>query len=131
MPQPSIFAVPLHLGKGGTASILTPMTAMEWYEDYAKDTAVDGVDGRLVSAFHFSEGWDSWEMHPAGDEIVICLSGSMTLIQDFADGTSAQTTIGAGEFAINPPGCWHTADVESEASALFITSGMGTEHRPR
>ena len=26
---------------------------------------------------------------------------------------------------------WHTADIESEASALFITAGLGTEHRPR
>ena len=36
-----------------------------------------------------------------------------------------------GEYAINDPGVWHTADVESEATALFITSGEGTEHRPR
>jgi mannose-6-phosphate isomerase-like protein (cupin superfamily) len=129
--QSSIFALPLHLGKGGTATVLTPMTGMEWYEDYAKATAVDGADGRLVSAFHFTQSWDSWEMHPAGDEIVICLSGSMTLIQEFADGSSGHVTISAGEFAINPPGCWHTADIEGEASALFITAGMGTDHRPR
>ena len=36
-----------------------------------------------------------------------------------------------GEYAINPPGVWHTADVESEATALFITAGLGTELRPR
>ncbi len=32
---------------------------------------------------------------------------------------------------INEPGVWHTADVESTATALFITAGLGTEHRPR
>ncbi len=111
--------------------MLTPMTGMDWYDDYAKNSASDGADGRLVSAFQFTQSWDSWEMHPAGDEIVICLSGSMTLIQEFADGSTGQATISAGEFAINPPGCWHTADVTGEASALFITAGMGTEHRPR
>ena len=36
-----------------------------------------------------------------------------------------------GDYAINPPGTWHTADVEGEATALFITAGWGTEHRPR
>jgi hypothetical protein len=37
----------------------------------------------------------------------------------------------AGEYAINPRGVWHTAGVASHATALFITAGMGTEHRPR
>ena len=40
-------------------------------------------------------------------------------------------TLQAGEYAINPPGTWHTADVDHEATGLFITAGMGTEHRPR
>jgi quercetin dioxygenase-like cupin family protein len=36
-----------------------------------------------------------------------------------------------GEYAINPPGAWHTADVDGRATALFVTAGMGTQHRPR
>lgn len=40
-------------------------------------------------------------------------------------------TVGPGEYAINPPGVWHTADVEGEATALFITAGLGTEARAR
>ena len=43
----------------------------------------------------------------------------------------ATVTLGPGDYAINPPGAWHTADVEEEAAALFITAGLGTEHRPR
>ena len=70
-------------------------------------------------------------MHPAGDEVVLCLTGAITLHQEFPDGRSESTTIGAGEYAINPPGVWHTADIVSEASALFITAGAGTQHRPR
>jgi hypothetical protein len=31
----------------------------------------------------------------------------------------------------NPPGWWHTADVTGSATALFITAGLGTEHRAR
>jgi quercetin dioxygenase-like cupin family protein len=40
-------------------------------------------------------------------------------------------TLRAGDYAINPPGVWHTADVAGETTALFITAGMGTENRPR
>ncbi len=55
----------------------------------------------------FDGPWDSWEMHPKGAELV------------------------AGQAIINPPGVWHTADVDGRASALFVTAGVGTEIRPR
>jgi mannose-6-phosphate isomerase-like protein (cupin superfamily) len=106
-------------------------TGMDWYQGYCERHDRDGAEGRLVSMHSFTESWDSWEMHPLGDEVVLCLSGQMRLHQEFADGTTANVTIGAGEYAINPPGCWHTADVDGVATALFITAGMGTEHRPR
>lgn len=104
---------------------------MDWYMAYGTRHEGDGAEGRLVSSFSFTESWDSWEMHPAGDEVVLCLTGSMTLHQEFPDGTAVTVTIGAGEYAINPPGVWHTADIEGAASALFITAGWGTETRPR
>lgn len=69
--------------------------------------------------------------HLHGDEVVLCLSGTMTLQQKFADGTTAAVTIGPGEYAINPPGCWHSADIVGTATALFITPGFGTETLPR
>ena len=54
----------------------------------------------------------------------------MTLIQQI-DGAEVRTTLGPGDYAINPPGVWHTADVEGAATALFITAGLGTDTRPR
>jgi mannose-6-phosphate isomerase-like protein (cupin superfamily) len=81
--------------------------------------------------YRFSENWDSWEMHPLGDEVVLCLSGSMTLHQEHADGATAVVTLCPNEYAVNPPGTWHTADVEGEAVALFITAGTDTKHKPR
>ena len=121
----------IHLGLGATAVAQPPFTGMEWYAGYGQRHDADGAEGRLVSMYTFSEPWDSWEMHPAGDEVVICTSGAMTLHQEHADGSTATVTIGAGEYAINPPGTWHTADVAGEATAVFITAGLGTEHRPR
>ncbi len=123
---------PLHLGLGARALPQPEFTgAMEWYLDYADRTAGDHAEGRLVTTHHFSESWTSWEMHPAGDEIVLCLAGEMTLHQEFPNGRPEHVTIRAGEYAINPPGVWHTADVVGSAVALFITAGLGTEHRPR
>ncbi len=127
----SLLEHPLHLGLGATAIMQPAFTGMEWYEGYAARAAADGAEGRLVSMHRFSESWDSWEMHPLGDEVVLCLSGQMTLHQEHADGSTASVTIGEGEYAINPPGCWHTADLKGPATALFITAGLGTEHRPR
>lgn len=129
--MPSLFENPLHLGLGATAIPQPPFTRMDWHEAYGVRNASDGAEGRLVTIYRFSENWDSWEMHPLGDEVVLCLSGRMMLHQEHADGSTTSTAIGAGEYAINPPGCWHTADIEGEVTALFITAGLGTEHRPR
>jgi mannose-6-phosphate isomerase-like protein (cupin superfamily) len=122
---------PIHLGRGGTAVAEPEFTGMDWYEAYGERHAADGADGRLVSLFSFSESWDSWEMHPAGAEVVLCISGRMTLHQELADGLKQSLDLGPGEYAINPPGAWHTADADGPVTALFITHGEGTTHRPR
>ena len=106
-------------------------TGMDWYQGYGRRHDNEGAEGRLVSMHSFTESWDSWEMHPAGDEVVLCTAGRMTLHQEYADGTTATVIIGTGQYVVNPPGCWHTADVEEEATALFITAGLGTQHRQR
>ena len=54
----------------------------------------------------------------------------MTLIQEI-DGKPVRTHLTAGQYAINPPGVWHTADVEKKATGVFVTAGAGTDHRPR
>lgn len=127
----SIERFPLHLGLGARAVPQPEFTGMEWYEAYGARNAADGREGRLVSMYSFTESWTSWEMHPAGDEVVICVAGAMTLHQQRPDGTAETVTLGPGEYAINAPGVWHTADIEGSATAVFITAGEGTEHRPR
>lgn len=129
--MPNLFTYPIHLGLGATAVPQPEFTGMEWYEGYGARHDGDGAEGRLVSLYTFTESWDSWEMHPAGDEVVVCLDGSITLHQEMKDGGKATVTLGKGDYAINPPGAWHTADVSAAVTALFITSGLGTEHRPR
>ena len=126
----SLERFPLHLGLGARAVAQPEFTGMEWYAGYVDRHATDGNEGRLVSLFSFREDWTSWERHPAGDEAVICTAGEITLIQELPDGPR-KVTLRTGEYAINPRGVWHTADVAGDATALFITAGVGTEHRPR
>ncbi len=134
MPGTSLETHPIHLGLDGTAvpqpEFPRDSQAMQWYLDYGARHADDGEQARLVSCYRFTEDWPSWEMHPAGAEVVVCIEGSITLIQEI-DGAPVRTTLDPGEYAINPPGVWHTADVADHATAFFITPGVGTQGRPR
>jgi quercetin dioxygenase-like cupin family protein len=126
----SLERFPLHLGRGARAVPQPQFTGMEWYAAYLERHAADGDEGWLVQMHGFSASWTSWEKHPAGDEVVICTAGGITLIQELPDGTQT-VALRAGDYAINPRGVWHTADVAAPATALFITAGRGTERRPR
>lgn len=131
MSDLSLSKYPIHLALGGGAEREPEFNGdMAWYAGYAERHGADGVDGRLVSWGSFSQSWDVWEMHPSGGEVVLCTAGEITLVQEI-DGSEVRTTLVAGEAAINEPGTWHTADVADAATCVFITSGMGTEHRPR
>lgn len=123
---------PLHLGLGATAEIEPRFTGeVSWYGGYSERHVADGAEGRLVTMSKHEGAWDMWEMHPMGAEVVICTEGSLSLTQEFPDGETVTTVITAGEYIVNPPGVWHTANAESSGTAVFITAGMGTEHRPR
>lgn len=130
MTNPSLSSKFIHLGLGATALIQPEFSGMEWYAGYGERHGSDGKEGRLVSMHTFSEPWSSWEMHPVGHEVVVCTAGEIVLIQEL-DGREVAVTLQPGEYAINDPGVWHTADVSDTATALFITAGLGTEHRPR
>lgn len=132
MTKANLKTHPVHLGLGATAEVEPAFTGdIAWYEAYMTRHASDGAEARIVALHSFSEPWGMWEMHPEGEEMVLCISGEMTLHQEDPDGTTRQVTLAPGEYAINGRGVWHTADVEGEATALFITAGLGTEHRSR
>ncbi|MGK6354606.1 cupin domain-containing protein [Sphingomonas sp. DT-207] len=131
--MPHLPTNPAHLGLGASASIEPKFTGPEWYAAYGERHGADGAEGRLVSQYSFDTSWDAWEMHPHGAELVIVTAGSLTLHQQHADGSAESITLHANDYAINPPGTWHTADVPegTTATAIFITPGLDTQHRPR
>nr|WP_211371560.1 cupin domain-containing protein [Altericroceibacterium indicum] len=122
---------PIHLGLDGNAVPLPAIDSERWYDEYLARFAGDGTQGRLISQFSFSENWESWEMHPHGDEIVLCIAGTMVLHQQSETGETATVTLKSGDYAINPAGWWHTADATTQVTAIFITTAYGTIHRAR
>lgn len=94
----------------------------------ALDQDFDGFQGHSLMAVHeFSESWSMWERHPAGDEIVMLLSGRATLVLKTDEGEEVVTLETAGAYVIVPKGVWHTAKVSEPTRMLFITPGEGTE----
>lgn len=121
----------VHLGLGGVTRPLPDFSwAPEFLDRYARETASDGPDGRLVSLLPHTNDWTGWERHPAGEELVVVLSGRVRLVYDEGSGGEV-AELGPSEAVINPKGAWHTADVLEAGLALYITPGLGTEHRPR
>lgn len=86
------------------------------------------MDGLTLSAYDYGESW-SWERHPAGDEVVVQLSGRTTFVLDVGTGEE-RVTLGGGEAVVVPAGVWHRAEVLEPGRVLHLTFGKGTEHRP-
>ena len=93
--------IPVHLGLGATVVPQERFTGdMDWYERHG----ADGVEGRLVSMHTFTASWDTWDMHPNGEELVVCTDGELTLTQE-VDGEARSVVLGAGAAVVNPLGC--------------------------
>ncbi|MGW6289906.1 cupin domain-containing protein [Streptomyces sp. NPDC055107] len=122
---------PVHLGLGSRAK---PVEGFAWdpevLQAYSAAVAADGAEGRMVTIFDGEGPGDHWERHPAGDELVVCLSGSVTVTRD-VDGVPDRVALRPGEATVNPAGAWHAVDMAGPATILTITAGLGTDHRPR
>lgn len=81
----------------------------------------------LVSLHEFSGPWPTWEKHPAGDEVIVLLSGVATLRIRTASGEETVTLDTAGSYTVVPRNTWHTAETSQKTRMLFITPGEGTE----
>ncbi|XLZ69389.1 WxcM-like domain-containing protein [Massilia sp. SR12] len=119
----------LHLGPGGTA---VPLEVNETFWEKLGSGGLDHLGpGRLVSTYDFNADWTGWERHPAGEEVVVLITGALEFVLESAQGEQSIALERPGQFLLIPRGVWHTANVAASATALFITPGDGTEHRPR
>lgn len=119
-----------HLGLGARVDLLPDFAwTPEYLAAYRDRTAADGDEGRLVLFGDQDASWESWERHPAGEELVVLMSGRVDLLQEI-DGEVRVVELTPGTAVVNPRGVWHTADVHEPGQALFITPSRGTEGRP-
>lgn len=107
----------------------TPIAVSDRFYEDLENKFGDFKRKRLISHYIFDKNWVSWEMHPAGDELVCLLSGQVDFIleQDGAENTVCLNV--PGDYLLVPRGTWHTARVHKPSSVLFITPGEGTQHR--
>lgn len=123
-----ILSTYLHVGDNGRIGPI-PVSDTFW-PDLAAGKHPQLDEGRLLSAFTFNEPWPSWERHPAGEELVLLLSGSASLVLE-QDGTQRIVALDApGDYVLVPRNTWHTARTQVATTLLFLTPGAGTEHRP-
>lgn len=119
----------LHLGRG------PDVTRLDVDETFWQtiDERTELHTGRLVLADDTTEDWDSWEMHPAGDELIVVTSGSVVVHVEHPDRPDLDSPIrvDAPNMVLMPAGTWHTVDVIEPARILTVTWGDGTQHRPR
>lgn len=116
------------LGDNGDAM---PVAVSDRFFEQLESKVGDFKGKRLISHFTFDKDWETWEMHPAGEEFVCLLSGQVDLIleQNGVENTVQLST--SGSYVLVPRGTWHTARVHTPSSMLFITPGEGTQNRPR
>jgi mannose-6-phosphate isomerase-like protein (cupin superfamily) len=94
------------------------------------DEKFEGFKGcALVAAHSFDRDWSTWEIHPAGDEIVVLMSGAATFVLEEKGGHRTVQLAKPGEFVIVPKNTWHTARVSQPTTMIFVTPGEGTENR--
>lgn len=111
------------------SAIGVDVTATIWEE---LDRRFDCFKGcLLVAKFDFESDWPNWEIHPAGDEVVVLLSGYADMILDRGGRHQVSSLAQPGSFLIVPKATWHTARIATPTSLLFITPGQGTEHKPK
>ena len=87
------------------------------------------VRGTLAGVYAMTDDWPHWEMHPAGDEVLVLLEGEATFVFDEPQGVR-HVPMHAGSTAIVPKGVWHRALISVPGRLLALTYGEGTLHRP-
>ncbi len=95
------------------------------------DERFEGFRGHvLVAGYEFGADWGMWEQHPAGDELVVLMSGAATMVYRVGDDEFRVRLTDPGTYVVVPRGAWHTAvEVAAPTRMLFITPGEGTDNQ--
>lgn len=124
----NILSTYLHFGDKGEAETID--VSDSFWAALSSGAMPELDQGRLMSAFSFSEPWATWERHPEGDELVMLLAGAVTVVLEVQGEEKPVALADPGAYVLVPRGVWHTARTSVHTTLLFLTPGAGTEHRP-
>lgn len=66
----------------GARSVASPIFEIRHdYEKYVQGFCSEQDPRRLICLYETKADWEAWESHPAGDELVLVLSGKAEFIQ--------------------------------------------------
>jgi mannose-6-phosphate isomerase-like protein (cupin superfamily) len=95
------------------------------------DNDAASMQGRMLALHHLSGPRDAhypvWEMHPAGDELLLLASGSLS-VEYRAGGAERSAPLPAHAAFIVPAGVWHRVVVHEPSVLMAMTPRRGTVH---
>jgi mannose-6-phosphate isomerase-like protein (cupin superfamily) len=103
----------------------TPEMAIKGGAEKAFAELAEYRDGAVYVGFY--SGNSEWERHPNGDEIVLVLAGSTTLVlRD--EGRDKRTPLGPDELFVVPANTWHRFEESRDLKIMTVTP-QPTDHR--
>src|SRR5262245_17884005 len=102
----------------------TPMMAIEGGAERAFARISDYRDGAIYVG-HYS-GNSEWERHSSGDEIVMTLEGSTTIVLRI-DGYDERIELSSGDIVVVPRNTWHRFENSTELKVFTVTP-QPTDH---
>lgn len=112
----------VHIGPGGKALLL---------QGDAIQARLRGLpEGHLLGVFQINSPddlhSDTWEMHPAGDEVLLLLAGELEV--EYSDGScDGNTALGAGRGVVIPQGVWHRLLLREPGLLIVLSPSPGTK----
>jgi mannose-6-phosphate isomerase-like protein (cupin superfamily) len=89
------------------------------------------ADGRVLALHHASGPHDvhypTWEMHPEGDELLILLSGSLS-VELREEETERTAPLSPQAALVVPAGVWHRVIVHEPSVLIAVTPCHNTVH---
>lgn len=112
----------VHVAPRGGASLLQ--------DDEIRACLARRPAGYVVGVFPITNDGDvhseMWEMHPAGDEVLIMLAGALTV--EYGDGVQhADSFLDASHGLVVPAGVWHRLLVREPGLLLALSPPQGTQ----
>jgi mannose-6-phosphate isomerase-like protein (cupin superfamily) len=102
----------------------TPEMAFNGGTEQAFSQVAPYRNGAIFVGYY--SGSTEWERHPGGDEIVMSIEGSTTVVL-LVNGEEHRIDLNSGELVVVPQGYWHRFEGSAQLKFLSVTP-QPTEH---